>query len=529
MENTRNNEIHDKGFDMYSYSAEPAEFKRVKAGTKTLDDATLDLGAYAKLKALSNRAQICKGDVLRALVDKDYDKLRIISNLFYDINGVYQRACDYVAFLYRYDWYVASQVIDESVKPEKVLRDYAKILNYFDNSYIKKLCGDIALKVVKNGCYYGYLVPSNKNIILQELPVKYCRTKYVMNNMPIVEFDMRFFDTFKDISTRLKMLKLFPDEFSKGYTLYRQNKLVSDDVAGNRITGSWYLLEPGSCIKFNINNSDVPMFVSSIPAIMDLDDAQALDRKKQMQKLLKIIVQKLPLDQHGDLIFDIDEARDIHNNAVQMLQRAVGVDVLTTFTDVDSIDMSDRNTATSTDDLSKVERSVFNSLGISQNLFNTEGNMALEKSILNDESALRDLILQFNIFFNAVLAKLGPSSKKYSFKFYMLETTQHNYQALAKLYKEGVQMGYSKMLPQVALGQSQSFILNSAYFENEILNLSEIMIPPLMSSTMSSEDILALKDSSSKRKNQDNKEAGRPEKENDQKSDKTIQNLESMN
>ena len=99
------------------------------------------------------------------------------------------------------------------------------------------------------------------------------------------------------------------------------------------------------------------------------------------------------MDKNGDLIFDIDEARDIHNNAVEMLRRAVGVDVLTTFTDVDSIDMSDRNTATSTDDLEKVERTVFNSMGISQNLFNTNGNLSLEKSILNDEGAIRTLLL----------------------------------------------------------------------------------------------------------------------------------------
>lgn len=528
MENTRSEKIHNKGFDMYSFSPGPIEYKKIKIGTKTLEDAALDLGEYSRLKTMSQRAQLCKGDVLRALADKDYNALRAISNLFYDINGVYQRACDYVAFLYRYDWYIASQVLDESVKPEKVLKDYAKILNFFDNSYIKKLCGDIALKVIKNGCYYGYIIPSTNHVILQELPVKYCRTKYVVDNMPVVEFDMRFFDTFRDVGTRVKMLKLFPDEFSKGYQLYRQNKLAVDEVAGVQITGSWYMLEPGACIKFNINNSDIPMFISSIPAIMDLDAAQELDRKKQMQKLLKIIVQKLPLDRQGDLIFDVDEARDIHNNAVQMLQRAVGVDVLTTFTDVDSIDMSDKNTTTSQDDLSKVERSVFNSLGISQNLFNTEGNIALEKSILNDESALRDLILQFNIFFNYILKKQGPSSKRYGFKFYMLETTQHNYQALSKLYKEGAQMGCSKMLSQIALGHSQSFILNSAYFENKILNLSEIMIPPLMSSTMGSEDILALKNSSSQKKNQDNKEAGRPEKDNDQKSDKTIQNLESM-
>ena len=75
------------------------------------------------------------------------------------------------------------------------------------------------------------------------------------------------------------------------------------------------------------------------------------------------------------------------------------------------------------------------------------------------------------------------------------------------------------MLPQIALGHSQSFILNSINFENEVLHLSEIMIPPLMSSTLSGEDILNRSDS---------EQQGRPEKADDQKSEKTIQNKESM-
>jgi hypothetical protein len=31
--------------------------------------------------------------------------------------------------------------------------------------------------------------------------------------------------------------------------------------------------------------------------------------------------------------------------------------------------------------------------------------------------------------------------------------------------------------------------LNTAYFENEVLHLSEVMIPPIMSSTMKMEDL----------------------------------------
>ena len=536
---TRNEEIHSKGFDMtnnyQNYAvADGTDFKRIKVGVKSLDDATLDLGMLKK--SLPGHAYVNKGNVMRALADHDLEELRAISNFYYNINGIYERVCNYFAYLYRYDWYVAPEILDDSVKEEKVLKDFSKVLNYLDNSYIRKLCGDIALEVIKNGCYYGYIVPSNDSLVLQQLPVQYCRVRYHVAGMPAVEFNMKFFDTFKDINYRMRVLNLFPDEFKKGYVLYKQGKLIPD-IANDRENG-WYLLDPESTIKFNFNNSDVPMFVNAIPALLDLDAAQDLDRRKQMQKLLKIIVQKLPLDKNGDLIFDVDEARDIHNNGVQMLKRAIGVDILTTFTDVDSIDLSDKNTATTTDDLAKVERAVFNAFGTAQNLFNTDGNLSLEKSILNDESNLRNLLLQFMMFFDRITRKKYSSGKKYTFKFYMLETTQYNYKDLSKLYKEHTQIGYSKMLPQIALGHSQSFILNTAHFENEVLHLSEIMIPPLMSSTLSSQDILgkSSKDiqnnpqgkTGASKKSGTSADAGRPEKPDDQKSEKTIQNKESM-
>ena len=173
-----------------------------------------------------------------------------------------------------------------------------------------------------------------------------------------------------------------------------------------------------------------------------------------------------------------------------MLKRAVGVDVMTTFADVDVADLADKNTTTSTDDLAKVERTLYNAFGVSQNLFNTDGNIALEKSILNDEASMRTLILQFANMLNKIVRRKFPGKKKYNFRVFMLETTVYNYIELAKMYKEQVQIGYSKMLPQIALGHSQSAIIATAHFENEILDLPSIMIPPLMSSTMKGEDIL---------------------------------------
>ena len=503
-----------------------SNFNRIKVGKQTLEDAILDLSS---LKAVKDDNRIIKEDVVKALATGDVEALRKISTAFKNISGIYERMCNYFAFLYRYDWYVVPEIYDNNYNQEKILTDFNAILNYLDNSYIRKICGDIALEVILNGAYYAYVIDTADRFVLQTLPINYCRSRYSIAGRPAVEFNMKFFDDqFKDPAYRMNVLKLFPDEFSKGYIAYKQGKLTPEH-SGER-QGGWYLLSPDRTIKFNFNNSDIPLFVNAIPAIIDLDSAQALDRRKQMQKLLKIIVQKLPMDKNGDLIFDVDEARDIHGNAVQMLSNAVGVDVLTTFADIDSIDMSDRNTSTTTDDLEKVERAVFNAFGTSQNLFNTSGNMSLEKSILNDESVVRNLLLQFQNFFDTILqAKGAAKRKKYRFKLYMLETTQYNYKDLSKMYKEQVQLGYSKMLPQIALGHSQSSIINTAHFENEVLHLSEIMIPPLMSSTLNGEDILGKRGSNKSDGIQEEKAAGRPEKPNDQKSDKTIANKESQN
>ena len=545
-EEGRQETIHSKGFDMGGTT----RYGKMKVGIKSLDDAVLNLGSLKH----ATRFRIDKAAIYRALYDNDTEQLREISNYFYKTSGIYKRVCEYFANMYRWDWYVVPEIFDDAVKEDKIIKDFQKMLDFLDSTHIKLMCDNIALSVIKNGCYYGYIVPSGNGIILQELPIKYCRVRYFIGNKPAIEFNMKFFDQeFPDTVYRMKVLKMFPDEFAKGYMAYKQGRLKPDysesRSIGERLRGDilgdsgWYLLDPDSTVKFSFGTggsgggNDIPLFINAIPAILDLDAAQDLDRRKQMQKLLKIVVQKLPMDKNGDLIFDVDEARDIHNNAVTMLRNAIGVDVLTTFADIDSIDTSDKNTSASTDELERVERAVYNSFGVSNNLFNTDGNLSLEKSILADEASMKTLLLQFHIFFNDVVQQLNTQRKKYKFKFYMLETTQYNYKELSKLYKEQVQMGYSKMLPQIALGHSQSAILATAKFENEILKLSEVMIPPLMSSTMKMEDLkgggennksVAPNSQKKVEGNSSEKQAGRPEKADDQKSEKTIQNKESM-
>ena len=160
-------------------------------------------------------------------------------------------------------------------------------------------------------------------------------------------------------------------------------------------------------------------------------------------------------------------------------------------------------------------------LGIKHNEDLIKSNLGKECIYLTLRTNLpkRAVIGKVEPFLNTLLIPYNKNPKKVIYKAQILPTTIYNYKDLAKQYKEHTQLGYSKMLPQIALGQSQSSILATAYFENDILDLVNVFIPPLMSSTMNA-DVLNRNKSASDSENG----AGRPEKEDDEKSTKTIQN-----
>ena len=533
----RQQEIKSKGFNMVpsldtselpTLERRTLDFNKVKIGLKTLEDAVLTNAGDLK-RARPDLSD--KQTVLRAIDNYDCVKMREISDFFFRTNGIYQRLCKYMANLYCYDWMITPYVNEDKADNEKVLTSFNDALTLLDNFNVKAFLGKAALKVIRYGAYYGYIIEKDKtNSMIQELPANYCRSRYEVNGRPVVEFNMKYFDeTFKDIQYRLRMVKAFPKEFQKGYVLFKEGKLPADyqgDTAG------WYPLDPKCTVMFTNNGEQIPLFISTIPYLIDLDAAQDLDRRRMAQKLVKIIIQQMPLDKNGDLVFDVDEAAELHNNAVKMLGKAIGVDVLTTFADVDVADLADSSSVTSIDELEKVERSVYNSTGTAQNLFNTDGNVALDRSIINDEASLYNLVLQFESFLNNLIDKFNVNRKKFYFKAQILKTTVYNYKELSKQYKELASMGYSKMLPLIALGQSQSSILANAYFETKVLDLVSLFIPPLTSNTMNAESLDKAKnggDTKKKNPGEEEAKAGRKEKDDSEKSDKTIANRESMN
>jgi hypothetical protein len=82
---TRNEAIHNKGFDMIGSVS--TDYSKIKVGVKSLEDATLNLGSIKT--SLPTYQYTNKKYIYKALAENDVAELRHISNFYYNINGMY--------------------------------------------------------------------------------------------------------------------------------------------------------------------------------------------------------------------------------------------------------------------------------------------------------------------------------------------------------------------------------------------------------------------------------------------------------
>ena len=106
------------------------EFNKIKVGKSSLkDDVTLDPDFWYK-----NNRPIRREDVDRAISTNSVKELRRISNYFFNTSGIYSRLCRYMAFLYKYDWFITPVVKDDSLKPDKIIEGWYKSSALLENS-----------------------------------------------------------------------------------------------------------------------------------------------------------------------------------------------------------------------------------------------------------------------------------------------------------------------------------------------------------------------------------------------------------
>jgi hypothetical protein len=442
-------------------------------------------------------------------------QIRNVSRNYFKTNGLYRRILLYMVTMSTYDYMLTPKFLAPyKTTMEKVfLKNYNDTLYYLDDMKIPLEFSRIFANMLIDGAYYGLVVADKSGFTFYDLPLEYCRTQYKdSNGLNILEFDMRYFDKLKRKSNFAKLLESYPRSVQNYYKQY------SNNINNETKLSNWMIVSNDEGVAFYYKDL-YPFFISIIPALIDLKEYKGIEKSRDEQELSKILIQKLPLDDNNELVFDLAEAAEIHRGIVAMLKNSPSVDVLTTFCDA-TIETLQDGRRTVKDNLEKMERSVYNEAGMSRNLFASDSSVALESSIKNDFAIVCDIMQIFNSWLNFFINKKFSVKNEYFFEVNILPISHYNREEMLDLYLKAAQSGYGRILAGIASGLKQSNIMNIFTLETEILKLPEIMQPLQTSSTLSGDE-----ESGSVKK--DGKEIKGNKKPLDKKTEKTVKNIES--
>ena len=422
-----------------------------------------------------------------------------LSRNYFMKGGFYQRLLMHYATLLKYTGLlIPNPSFGKDLSEQYIAKKYTNAINFIDNAKLPKLFTHIAIKALRDGCYYGVTQEvTNKSISILDLPIFYCRSRFKdKEGNDIIEFNVTYFDTITDKDFQKKALAAYPKEVSNWYRRYKTR----------RVNNPWCYISPSVGICMSLID-ERPIFLNIITAELEYDDAKDINKERDLEEIRKILVQHIPHLQDGGLLFEPEEALEMHKGAVGMLKKNENLSVLTTYADVDAI-VSKTSNDNALNSVDKALSNIYATAGSSSQLFGTDSNLSLSTSITNDMALMMVLARKLENFITSIInEKYGNTNVTFTYK--ILPISYYNQTDYAETSLKLANSGYSFLLPALAMDISQRELSSIKNLENDVLKLKE-KLQPLSTSYTETGNV------------------GRPEKDAQDKSAKTIANEKSL-
>lgn len=482
-----------------------------------------DLGSFQKAKArmiatndstYAGRYNIGRVSSVKNYTEEEINKIiesgslaeqqKLSRNYFYK-DGFYKQIIIYYATLLKYTGLLIPNLsYGKKLTSPSIQKKYYAAVDYVEKMNLPIFLTNCAQRALVDGCYYGIIQQVDKNTFsVLDLPSGYACSRYkdLMGN-DIVEFDVSYFSTIIDKDAQDAALASYPKIVRQSYDKWIKGKLSS----------KWIMLpsEIGICFPFFDGR---PLFLSVIPTTIQYDKAVDTEQKRNLEDIRKIIIQKIPHLADGRLLFEPEEAVEMHEGTVGMMKGNDNVSVLTTYADTDAItskSSSDANNNT----LERMLQNIYSRAGVSSQVFASTGSSTLESSIKYDISLMMYLANKFARFVTNVINS-NFANGNISFKYMILPVGNQNEEKYIDEAHKLANSGYSWLLPAVAQGFSQKDILSVKDVENDLLKLDKRLIPLSSAYTQSNTG-------------ENGAEGGRPTKAQEDKAEGTINKEESQ-
>ena len=444
-----------------------------------------------------------EGEVKKIIESGSLSEVQRLSRNYFNKDGFYKQLVLHYATLLKYSGIlIANPTSGKKLSTPHISKRYFQAMDFVDKINVQTTLVDWAQKALVNGCYYGLLVKDDKlNFCVLDLPIAYCTTRFKdFAGNDVVEFDVSYFNTITDKDMKKTALAVYPDFVVKAYRRWNVGKLQS----------KWVALPTDIAFCFPVFDGR-PYFVNVIPSIIQYGESVETEQERDREEIRKVIVQKIPHLTDGRLLFEPDEAVEIHKGAVGMVRNNKNTSVLTTYADVDAI-VSKATAENSGTALERMQQNVYSQAGVSGEIFAATGGNTTDTSLNFDTAVMMTLANKFARFITNIVNNNFANSNV-SFKYTILPITHYNEAKFIDGSYKLATAGYSLIIPALAQGLTQRDLVNLKDLENDVLELSDKLIPPKTSFT----------DNGSS-----GEEGGRPTKETGEKKDKTLENEQSI-
>lgn len=453
-----------------------------------------------------------------------------LSRYYFNKDGFYRQIITHYATLLKYvGLLIPNPSTGKSLSTSHISKRYYNAIDFVEAMKLPVWLTNCGLRALIDGCYYGVRVETDKNqFAVLDLPAHYCRSRFKdAAGNDLIEFDLTYFNTIADINDREAALQAYPKPIVKAYNnLYKK-------VKKNPSLSNWFIIPSDIGICFPIFDAR-PLFLSLIPATIAYDDALEARQEKDAEDIRKIIVQQIPHLTDGRLLFEPDEAEEIHAGTVGMLKGNKNISVLTTYADVEAI-ASKTTDDNSTEFLKQSVQNIYYQSGTSQELFNATSSGAIPFSLKNDLALMMYFANKCSVYITNVL-NVEFSNSNITFTYSILPVSYYNDSEYADQTFKLANSGYSFLLPAIAMGLSQKELSNVKELEETVLKLGEKLKPLSSAYTQSGSGEGENKNSGNKEgttskigMGNPTGEGGRPQKQAEDKTEETIRTEESRN
>lgn len=448
------------------------------------------------------RKSYTEEEIIQILESSSLESQQKLSRDFFYRDNFYKRILIYYATLLKYiGILIPNPAFGKDLSTSFIQKKYYAAVDYIENLSLPEMLTRFSISALVDGCYYGIIQSiDKKDLVILDLPVNYCRSWYKdLRGNDIIEFNVNYFNSILDEEERNEILKLYPKVVSSHFKKLSKGKVKS----------AWVVIPSDIGVCFPIFGGRPPL-INIIPASIRYDEAVETERERELDEIRKILVQKIPHLNDGTLLFEPDEAEVMHAGAVDMMKGNKNFSVLTSYGEVDAI-TSRTSEAAAANNLEKMVQNIYSTAGASSQLFAPTSSQSLEKSIENDVAFVMTLAHQYERFITGLVNSLFSNSN-IDFKYMILPITYYNQSEIISDSFKLAQSGFSFLMPALAMGISQRDIVNLKNLENNVLELHEKLIPLSSAYTHSA----------------DNEDGGRPKLAEEEKSEKTVKNEDSI-